>query len=114
YRLSAITRIPALAVLAHVRIRRGDPNVEPLLAEGRDLAMKSGELQRIAPIASASAEFAWLKGDVDQTVKEAQTVLEMPRAQDDPWLYGEFSFWIWRAGGTPQTDGRIAALYALH
>src|SRR4030095_15830897 len=114
YRLSAITKIPALAVLAHVRIRRGDPHVEPLLTEGRDLAMKTGELQRIAPIASARAEFAWLKGDVEKTVNEAHAVLAMPRAKDDPWLYGEFAFWIWRAGGAPQTHERIAAPYALH
>ena len=113
YRLSAITRIPALAVLAHVRIRRGDPHIEPLLTEGRDLAMKSGELQRIAPIASASAEFAWLKGDLEQTAIEAQAVLSMPRAEDDPWLYGEFAFWLWRVGGDPQTHERIAAPYAL-
>lgn len=76
--------------------------------------MKSGELQRIAPIASASAEFAWLNGDPEQTVNEAQAVLAMPRAEDDPWLYGEFAFWIWRAGGAPQTHKRIAAPYALH
>jgi len=114
YRLSAITKIPALAVLAHVRIRRGDPNVQPLLTEGLDLAMKTGEPQRIAPVASARAEFAWLKGDVEQTGNEAQAVLAMPRADVDPWLYGEFAFWLWRAGGAPQTNERIAAPYALH
>ena len=114
YRLSAITKIPALAVLAHVRIRRGDPHVEPLLTEGHELAMKTGELQRIAPVASARAEFAWLKGDLEQTCNEAQAVLAMPRAADDPWLYGEFAFWLWRAGGAPQTHGRIAAPYAFH
>jgi DNA-binding CsgD family transcriptional regulator/tetratricopeptide (TPR) repeat protein len=114
YRLSAITKIPALAVLAHVRIRRGDPQVEPLLTEGLDLAMKTGELQRIAPVTSARAEFAWLKGNLEQTANEANTVLAMPRAADDPWVQGEFAFWIWRAGGAPQTHERIAAPYALH
>ena len=114
YRLSAITRIPALAVLAQVRIRRGDPNVEPLLTEGRDLASQTGELQRIAPVASASAEFAWLKGDVEQTVNEAHRVLAMATAKDDPWVYGEFAFWLWLAGEAPPTDGQIAKPYELH
>ena len=114
YRLSAITKIPALAVLAHVRIRRGDPHVEPLLTEGLDLAMKTGELQRIAPVTSARAEFAWLKGNLEQTANEANAVLAMPKAAEDPWVQGEFAFWIWRAGGAPQTHERIAAPYALH
>jgi len=39
YRVSAITKIPALAVLGHVRVRRGDPDVDSILNEARDLAI---------------------------------------------------------------------------
>jgi len=32
---------------------------------------------------------------------------------DDPWLQGEFAFWMWRAGSAVETPRRIAAPYAL-
>src|SRR5262249_3577346 len=41
-RVWAIAKIPALAVLGHVRVRRGDPDAERLLAEARDLALATG------------------------------------------------------------------------
>ncbi len=66
YRVPAITKISALAVLGHVRVRRSDPDAARLLDEAHELAMQTGELQRIAPVASARAEFAWLKGDALQ------------------------------------------------
>ena len=49
----AITKISALAVLGHVRVRRGYPGAARLLAEARDLAIQTEELQRIAPVGSA-------------------------------------------------------------
>jgi DNA-binding NarL/FixJ family response regulator len=56
-------RTVALAVLARVRARRGDPDVLPLLAEARALAEPTGELWRMAPVAVAAAEAAWLRED---------------------------------------------------
>src|SRR5207247_1501791 len=113
YRVPAITKISALAVLGHVRVRRSDPDAARLLDEAHELAMQTGELQRIAPVASARAEFAWLKGDREQTIAEACCVLEMATGHDDPWLQGEFAFWMWRAGGAPELHEKIAAPYAL-
>jgi DNA-binding CsgD family transcriptional regulator/tetratricopeptide (TPR) repeat protein len=68
--VSTFPRTLALTVLARVRARRGDPAVLPLLEEARALAYPTGELQRIAPVAVAAAEAAWLRGDAD-TVREA-------------------------------------------
>lgn len=113
YRVPAITKIPALAVLGHVRVRRGDPDAARLLVEARELAMQTKEPQRIAPVASVWAEFAWLKGDLEQVLGEARFVLEIAASHDDPWLHGEFAFWMWRAGGEIETHERIAAPYAL-
>ena len=114
YRLSAISKIPALAVLGHLRVRRGDPDAMRLLAEARELAIQTGELQRIAPVASARAEFAWLKGDLEQVMCEARFVLEMAKGHDESRLQGEFAFafWMWLAGGAPETH-QIATPYAL-
>jgi DNA-binding CsgD family transcriptional regulator len=114
YRVSPITRIPALAVLGHLRVRRGDPDALRLLAEAGELAMQTGELQRIAPVASARSEFFWLKGDLEQLMSEARFVLEMAKGNEDPWLQGEFAFWMWRAGGVVEMPKKIAAPYELH
>jgi DNA-binding NarL/FixJ family response regulator len=61
--VSTFPRTLALSVLARVRARRGDPDVLPLLAEARALAEPTCELPRLAPVAVAEAEAAWLRGD---------------------------------------------------
>ena len=42
-----------------------DPDVRPLLDEARALSERTGELPRIAPVAVAGAEAAWLRADPD-------------------------------------------------
>ncbi len=64
--VSTTPRIVSLVVLALVRARRGDPDAEPLLQEALGLAEPSGELLRIAPVAAARAEVAWLAGRPDE------------------------------------------------
>jgi DNA-binding CsgD family transcriptional regulator/tetratricopeptide (TPR) repeat protein len=63
--VSTYPRTLALSVLARVRARRGDPDVRPLLDEARALSERTGELPRIAPVAVAGAEAAWLRADPD-------------------------------------------------
>jgi DNA-binding CsgD family transcriptional regulator/tetratricopeptide (TPR) repeat protein len=63
--VSTYPRTLALTVLARVRARRGDPDVRPLLDEARALSDETGELPRIAPVAVAGAEAAWLRADPD-------------------------------------------------
>ena len=113
YRVPAITRISALAVLGHVRVRRGDPDAAQPLNEARELALGTGELQRIAPVASARTELMWLKGDLEQVISLAGPVLEMAKGHHDLWIRGEFTYWIWRAGGVIESSEEIAAPYAL-
>jgi DNA-binding CsgD family transcriptional regulator len=64
--VSTFPRINSLVVLALVRARRGDPDAEPLLLEAHQLAEVSGELLRMAPVAAARAEVAWLAGKPDR------------------------------------------------
>ena len=113
YRVSPVSRIPALAVLGHLRVRRGDPDPESLLNEAHKLAIETRELQRIAPVSSARAELAWLKGDLQLLRHEATSVLSLNPGPNDHWLHGEFAFWLWRAGDAPQTHDGIARPYAL-
>jgi DNA-binding CsgD family transcriptional regulator/tetratricopeptide (TPR) repeat protein len=113
HRVWPTMKISALAVLGHLGVRRGDPAAATLLDEARALAAGTGELQRVAPVTSARAEAAWLAGDVEGVKREARLVTEMVKWHDDPWIHGEFTFWLWRAGGPPETDETIAAPYAL-
>jgi DNA-binding CsgD family transcriptional regulator len=46
-------------------------------------------------------------------MQEARFVLDAAKGHDDPWLHGEFSSWIWRAGGAIDIGETIAAPYAL-
>ena len=108
-----VTRIPALTILGHVRLRRGDPDASRALNEAHQLAMETEEIPRLAPIVSARAEMAWLAGNDEQVVAEIQSVPEMATCPNDPWLYGEFAFWLWRAGVTPSIEQEIAKPYAL-
>ena len=100
-RVAAVTKISALAVLGHLRVRRGDPDAAGLLTEAHNLAIENGELQSVGPVASASAELAWLKGDRQQLIAGAQAVLQMAREHHDQWIQDEFEFWLWRADSPP-------------
>ncbi len=111
--VAAVSRIPALAALAAVRVRRGDPGAAEALAQGRELAGGTGELQRIFPVAVAAAEAAWWRGERDAVVAELAPVLELARRHPHPWELGELCLWLWRAGALPQPAPEVAAPYAL-
>jgi DNA-binding CsgD family transcriptional regulator/tetratricopeptide (TPR) repeat protein len=99
---TAITRIPALRTLAHLRVRRGDPDVSGPVAEARALAGPKPELQRSGMLALVCAEAAWLAGDPAGAVREVETVWELARRRRDPRMNGELAAWLWRAGALEQ------------
>ena len=81
------------------------------LDEALRLATPTGELQRLAPVAVARAEAAWLRGETaeidDATV--SATALAFQRGQ--PWELGELAIWRSRAGLT-SPSAPIAAPFA--
>ena len=109
----SVTRIPALNIVGHVRLRRGDPDASQPLTEAYELAMLTKEVSRIGPVASACIEMAFVAGDLERVVAESQSMLEMSRDDNDPWLRGEFALWLWRAGVTQPIEQPIAEPYAL-
>jgi DNA-binding CsgD family transcriptional regulator len=103
-----IQRISPLLALGLVRVRRGDPGGEDMLAEARGLALPTGAAMRIGPMAAARAEAAWLAGQNDRCREEARVGYEWAMRKGDPRLIGQLAFWLWRAGGAPPNGGRAA------
>ena len=69
-RATALVRYPALVALSRLRVRRGDPSAEPLLAEMKQFLEKGAELQRLSPYAAVIAEQAWLgEADKDEALR---------------------------------------------
>jgi DNA-binding CsgD family transcriptional regulator/tetratricopeptide (TPR) repeat protein len=113
YRLAPAAKIPALVVLGWVRVRRGDPGSAAVLDEAHTLALATRELQRIAPVAAARAEAAWLQGNTAQCLAEVRVGFDLALAHEaDPWTLGELSIWMWRAGGLTSAPGPIAEPFA--
>jgi DNA-binding SARP family transcriptional activator/tetratricopeptide (TPR) repeat protein len=97
-RTSTTPRIIALVVLGLVWARRGDPGQWSALDEAWDLARPTGELPRLAPVAAARAEAAWLEGNPDVVASATTTVLALAIERRSTWRAGELALWRSRAG----------------
>jgi class 3 adenylate cyclase/tetratricopeptide (TPR) repeat protein len=95
---SIFPRVLALVVRGLLGARRGEPGGEVLLTEALEFAEPSGELMRIAPVAVAQAEVAWLARDRDGIVAATDRVFADALEQGGPWPLPEIAFWRWRAG----------------
>jgi DNA-binding CsgD family transcriptional regulator len=95
---SPVSRIIALVALGRLRVRRGEPTAAAVLDEALELAARTGELQRLAPVRAARAEAAWLAGDSKRVLIEARETFHQVVARRHRWLLGELAFWLWRAG----------------
>jgi DNA-binding CsgD family transcriptional regulator/tetratricopeptide (TPR) repeat protein len=112
-RTSTSPRIRALVVLGLVRARRGDPGHWAVLDEARALASPSGELYRIAPVAAARAEAAWLAGRVEAVAEETDAALDLALTRGSPWAVGELLCLRRLAGLRDQVSPHAADPYAL-
>jgi DNA-binding CsgD family transcriptional regulator len=107
--IAPIARIPAMAALGTVRLRRADPGATALLDEAYALARSTNELQRIAPVALARAEAAWLAGDNARCVDELRLCLDGAQRVREPWVLGQAACWLWRAGALQEIPAGCAA-----
>lgn len=110
---AAVSRIQALVALGRVRARRGDPEVWGPLDEALDLALPTGELQRIGPVRAARSEAAWLDGDARRAADEARAGLALALRHPDPWFLGELACAVRRAGGLVDAPEAAAEPFAL-
>jgi ATP/maltotriose-dependent transcriptional regulator MalT len=113
-RSAPVPRVWALAALGAVRARRGDPDASGALAEARALAEPTGELQRIGPVAAASAEAAWLAGENATVADATDAALELALHCRSAWIAGELAYWRWQAGLREELPaGAVAEPYRL-
>ena len=111
-RTAIITRIPALRTLAHLRVRRGDPDASGAAEQARTLAGPTPVLQRAGMLCVVRAEAAWLAGDREGVVREVWPVYELARRRRDPRMNGELAAWLWRVGALREIPADIAEPYA--
>ncbi|MGH8865532.1 MAG: response regulator transcription factor, partial [Burkholderiales bacterium] len=106
-------RVTALIALGRLRTRRGDPGAMDVLDEALDLAMRSGTLQRLAPVCGARAEAAWIDRLDRQTKSEAERAFDLAAKKGHPWFLGELAFWLWRVGELHKAPPASAEPYRL-
>jgi DNA-binding CsgD family transcriptional regulator len=111
--LTTVMRLPALGVLAQVRMRQGHADGLTMLKEGLAMALPTRELQRIAPFALALAEYAWLQGDVAGITRALKSLDGLAGRDANLWDRGECAIWRLRAGEDLSTMvGDVAPPYA--
>jgi ATP/maltotriose-dependent transcriptional regulator MalT len=106
---STVVRLPALSALAAVRTRLGEASAAQLLDEALEQALSTGELQRIAPVACARAEAAWLAGDSERVRGEVMRAYPLAIAADSRWDIGRLALWLRRADALAELDSRAPA-----
>jgi DNA-binding CsgD family transcriptional regulator len=108
-RSAPVPRGWALAALGVVKARRGDPDASRPLDGAHTVAHSTGELQRIAPVAAAEAESAWLTGDNAIVVEVTDAALDLALHRRAPWVVGELAYWRWQAGQHDELPAGTAA-----
>ena len=103
-----IFKIGAMAIVATIKMRRGDADVLQLLTEAKAKAFGTMELQRIIPVLAALLEYEWITGKILTdyiTVDFAITSLEQAGDAD---MDNEFAYWLLK------TRKKYAPFHASH
>jgi DNA-binding CsgD family transcriptional regulator/tetratricopeptide (TPR) repeat protein len=108
----AVTRCWALTVKGRVRVRRGHPGGDELLARAMEIAEEVGELDRVGLIAAGRAEAAWLRGDADGAYRHVRPVYEWATRVGRSARRAELEYWMGRSGH-PVQPARPEHPYAL-
>lgn len=102
-----LMRLPAQIVLAKAQLRRGDNTAQHSLDAALESALKTDEIQYIAPIRIACIEQAWLN---NRNSAAEMHIGAMPPDLSDTvseWVYGEFLFWSAKCGyALPLAQGK--------
>ena len=104
--LSPQHRILPMVTLALIRARRGQRPAVCALPNEVDSGAQPGDLVHLGAVSVARAEVAWLAGDDETALAEAQAGLAAAHEYADRWQVGQLRRWVRLAGGTCEpTDG---------
>jgi DNA-binding CsgD family transcriptional regulator/tetratricopeptide (TPR) repeat protein len=91
-KIQSIVKIGTLVVKFTLNIRRGNRVYVAMLHEAGEMALRSGELQRIIPVLSAYLEYYWLyRGEIPQLIIDK--AIDLLIKSGDPWSWGKLIFW---------------------
>jgi DNA-binding CsgD family transcriptional regulator/tetratricopeptide (TPR) repeat protein len=109
-----LTRCHALAVLGRVRVRRGQPGGDRLLAEAWEIARRTREIRNIGTVAAARAEAAWLRDDQPAMASLLEPAYTDACRLGAVALRAELGCWVVKAGRpvAPDDSGHPYALQA--
>jgi DNA-binding CsgD family transcriptional regulator len=110
-RASTLPVMAALSVLGRLRARRGDPDPWGPLEEALTLA--GPELQRLEPVAIARVEAAWLMGERERALAEADRLEPVARRAGAGWVVAELACWRRRAGADVDPEPGLPEPFAL-
>jgi DNA-binding CsgD family transcriptional regulator/tetratricopeptide (TPR) repeat protein len=108
---SAVIALPGITTLGHLKARQGDPQAAKWLDQACDLALRTGEFQRIGPMSSARAEAAWWNGQPAQVPQELEPAYKVAYSARDDYQMGVMAYWTWRAGGSVSLESYIPPAY---
>jgi len=111
----SVERFEAMAVLARIAIRRGEPGWQDRLAELRNyvvgLATHAATVEKILVVAEAEA--AWIPGDLRPFVPRLRVAYATACSEGSRAAIGELGLWLWRAGALSELDPRAEEAYRL-
>ncbi len=113
YNREGISRVITLVVLGRLRIRRGDPEVWPLLDEALELAEQIALLQSLAPVRAARAEALVADRRLPEAAREANAAYQLALTTKHHWFVGELAYWLRRAGEDPKLPEWVRGPFAL-
>jgi DNA-binding CsgD family transcriptional regulator len=107
-----VSRIPALVVAGLLAVRGAVSRATAPLDEALRLAVGTGEIQRVLPVALARAEAAWTLDDRDAAVTELAALDAFPLDQFLSWELAEVDWWR-RTVGVPVPERDAPEPFAL-
>lgn len=93
-----VMHLPAMTVLAIVRMRLGDRSSADLLERTLKEGLQTEEPQRIVPVRLAMVEAAWLAEDGAAAEENLAALTAMDLVNFRPWDLGELGVWCRRGG----------------